>query len=406
MNVEARFSVREVPVPAETVCPACGGVDLGIFFQLPDLPTNCIALRETREAALQVSKGVIKLGFCGRCGAVSNILYDASRLEYDPTYDNSLDFSPRFQQYTDELARELVARHHLRGKSIIEVGCGNGEFLSMVCRVGGNRGIGFDPAFIPGRADLKAGEGIRIVRDYYSERYAEYRADFVICRHVLEHIATPQQFLHSMRASLAGNSGAPIFFEVPNGSFVFQNKGIWDVIYEHCFYYSAGALARLFSTCGFDVQNVSSRFDGQYLSLEARVSLRDTGAFDDPGGDLNSMEHHVRTFAQEYESKLRYWRVALGGFAEQGKRVVLWGAGAKGAMFVNAFRSLQSVEYVVDVNPHKWGLHIPGTGQEVVNPTFLKQYQPDALLIANSIYREEIERQLSDLGIRPTLFSI
>ena len=75
-------------------------------------------------------------------------------------------------------------------------------------------------------------------------------------------------------------------------------------------------------------------------------------------------------------------------------------------MFLNAFGNIPSLEYIVDVNPHKCGLHIPGTGQKVVGPEFLKEYRPDVLLIANPNYRDEISGQCSALGINATLFSI
>jgi hypothetical protein len=406
MNTEKRVAPHVLTAMAQTVCPACDGGEMERFFSIPELPVNCIALCDTREAALNVPKGAIELGFCQRCGAVSNVVFDAAKLIYDPSYDNSLHFSPVFQKYADVLAADLVERYSLHGKNIIEVGCGSGEFLSLVCGLGGNRGTGFDPAFIPGRADLKSGAGVTIVRDYYSERYAEYKADFVICRHVLEHIATPQQFLHSMRAALAGNSSAAIFFELPNASFVFQNEGIWDVIYEHCFYYSSGALARLFSACGYDVLRVSSTFSGQYLCLEARVSSRDIGSLGDAGGELEAMREDIRRFAQHYRASRTYWEDKLCRFAKDGKRVALWGAGAKGAMFLNAFGNIPSLEYIADVNPHKWGMHIPGTGQKVVSPEILKEYRPDVLVIANPNYRDEISRQCSALGINATLISI
>ena len=405
MNAEVRLTANVPPTSAEPLCPACGG-EIERFFELPELPVNSIALGATREAALGVPKGAIELGFCRGCGAISNLLFDPAKLTYDPNYDNSLHFSPSFQQYADEVARDLVARHDLHAKNVIDVGCGNGEFLSLVCGLGDNRGVGFDPAFIPGRADLKAGRGVTIIRDYYSESYAHYKADFVVCRHVLEHIATPHQFLHSMRATLRGNPGAAVFFELPDASFVFRNRGIWDVIYEHCFYYSSGALTRLVSACGFDVRMVSSTFHGQYLCLEAQVSAREAGLPVKAGGELEAMWEDIRRFSQEYRSSREYWEDLLSRFARDGKRVALWGAGAKGAMFLNTFGNIPSLEYIVDVNPHKWGLYIPGTGQKVVSPDFLTQYRPDVLLIANPNYREEISRHVATLGVAPALFSI
>jgi SAM-dependent methyltransferase len=406
MNSDLQITTEAAQIMADAVCPACRGSELQRFFEIRELPANCIALCATRETALDCPKARIELGFCLRCGAVSNLAFDAACLTYDPSYDNSLHFSPTFQKYADGVATDLVERYNLRGKNVVDVGCGNGEFLSLVCGLGNNRGVGFDPSFIPGRANLQAGQGITIVKDYYSERYAEHAADFLMCRHVLEHVAQPQRFLRSLRATLTEKTDAAVFFELPNASFVFQNKGIWDIIYEHCFYYSSGALARLFSTCGFDVLNVAEAFTGQYLRLEARVSARETGLLGDAGGDLDSMRDDILKFAEEYRKCRTHWEDVLRRFAAHGNRVALWGAGAKGAMFLNAFCNMRSLEYIVDVNTHKCGLYIPGTGQKVVSPEFLKQYRPDVLLIVNPNYRDEISRQVSALGLAPELLSI
>jgi len=391
---------------AEAVCAACGKGEVDRFLEISELPVNCVALGATRAAALNCPKAGIELGFCRRCGAVSNLAFDPARLTYDRSYDNSLHFSPTFQKYADEVARDLVERYNLQGKNIIDVGCGNAEFLSLLCSLGDNRGVGFDPAFIAGRANLQAGNGITIIPDYYSERYADQAADFVVCRHVLEHIANPQQFLGGIRAALEGKSDAAIFLEVPNASFVFQNTGMWDIIYEHCFYYSPGALARLFSACGFDVCGVSSTFNGQYLCLEAGVSSQEIGRMGKAGGDLASMREDILKFAQEYRSCRAYWGETLERLKGQRKRVALWGAGAKGAMLLNTFRDVSSIEYIVDVNPNKWDLYIPGTGQRVVSPKFLTEFRPDVLLIVNSNYRAEISGQVEALGLAPDLLCI
>jgi SAM-dependent methyltransferase len=406
MKSELDITAEAPQTKSADCCPACGGSQLERFFELSDLPVNCIALLPTREAALKCPKGRMDLGFCTACGAISNLAFDAARLTYDRSYDNSLHFSPTFQKYAEEVAHHLVERFDLHGKTVIDVGCGNGEFLSLVCGLGNNSGIGFDPSFLPGRANLQAGKGVTIVQDYYSEKFAHHDADFIMCRHVLEHIYNPHRFLRSLRQALSRNTNAAIFFEVPSAAFVFENKGMWDVIYEHCFYYYPGALARLFSSNGFDVLNVSETFHGQYVCLEARVSQQETGNHGNLGGSLHAFRRGILKFAEEYRSSRTHWQNALSRFAAQGKRVGLWGAGAKGAMFLNAFRSANSPEYIVDVNPHKHGLFVPGTGQEVVGPEKLKEFRPDVLLIVNPNYREEISRQVLGLGIAPELISI
>jgi hypothetical protein len=251
---------------------------------------------------------------------------------------------------------------------------------------------------------MSAGLGMTIVPEYYSARHQAYSADLVVCRQVLEHISQPAAFLASIRAALGARSNTAVFFEVPNGSFVFQNDGIWDIIYEHCFYYTAGSLARLFSANGFDVLAVRETFEGQYLCIEARPAPA-AGRFEDEG-ELESLAAEISAFGRRHAARVAAWHAMLREFADAGKRVALWGAGAKGAMFLNAFAGLKGLDCIVDINPHKWGLHVPGTGQEVNGPGFLKSYSPDVVLIMNGNYRDEIARQISELGLSPELISI
>jgi hypothetical protein len=78
---------------------------------------------------------------------------------------------------------------------------------------------------------------------------------------------------------------------------------------------------------------------------------------------------------------------------------VLWGGGAKAVGFLNLLKVEDAISYVVDINPHKHGLHLPGTGQKIVGPEFLKEYQPEIVILMNPIYRQEVEGQLRELGI-------
>ena len=76
----------------------------------------------------------------------------------------------------------------------------------------------------------------------------------------------------------------------------------------------------------------------------------------------------------------------------------MWGAGSKGVTFLNAVRD-EGIEYVIDLNSHKHGRYIPGTGQRVVPPAFLQEYRPDVVLVMNPIYHNEIQGQPRSLKV-------
>ena len=396
-----------LPITAESdeisfcaACPACGSAQSKVFFELPSIPVNSITLWPTRNEALQCPTGTIQLAFCAECGAIYNRAFDPAVLQYDTRYDNSLHFSPSFQQYAEALADQLIARFNLRDKDLVEIGCGKGEFLALLCERGGNRGLGFDPTYERGRVDVQAGQGFRVIPDFYSRAYTHEAADFVCCRHVLEHVFEPRSFLGNIRQGISDRPGCGVFFEVPNALFTLCHMGIWDVIYEHCFYYTAAPLARLFASSGFDVLKTYEAFGGQYLCLEAKPAATDGNASHSlKEGDLSALSSAVNAFARRYQQQIGQWRRALKDLAQEGKRVVLWGAGAKGAMFLNAFRDVSNVQYIVDINPHKHGSFVPGTGQQVVAPDFLGEYKPDLIIITNPNYGEEIKRTVANLGV-------
>jgi hypothetical protein len=72
---------------------------------------------------------------------------------------------------------------------------------------------------------------------------------------------------------------------------------------------------------------------------------------------------------------------------------------SKGVTFLNTFKEQDIIEFVVDINPRKWGVHVAGTGQEIVPPDFLRTYHPEVVIIMNANYKDEIRQHLVDLGI-------
>jgi SAM-dependent methyltransferase len=403
MPVGDEATVSSTPIP----CPGCGGWQWRIFLELPAVPVNCVALWPTREAARQCAMGSIHLAFCSHCGVIFNQAFEAALLRYDTNYDNSLHFSPVFQQYAQELVDDLIRRYQLHGKNIVDIGCGKGEFLALLCSAGDNRGLGFDPAYVEGRANPSAGQGFRVIHDYYSDAYADCPADFVCCRQVLEHIPNPRVFLANIRRAIGDRSTTGVFFEVPNVLFTLRQMAIWDIIYEHCLCFSPASLQRLFASSAFEVVRTYESFGGQYVCLEARpmATQEGSGVAGDPT-ELNGLSKDVELFADNYRRKVEHWRTTLEEIARSAQRAVLWGAGAKGATFLNALRDHGDIKYVVDINPNKQGRFVPGTGQKVVPPEFLVQYKPKFVVITNPNYKAEIVKTVAGLGLRSAFRSV
>jgi 2-polyprenyl-3-methyl-5-hydroxy-6-metoxy-1,4-benzoquinol methylase len=391
------------PSPEQTArCPVSLSADTVPVLAIERVPVHCNVLWPTQEAARQAPKGDLRLVYAPQSGHLFNTAFDPRLMEYTQTYENSLHFSPRFQRYADALARRLIDTYDLRGKDIIEIGSGKGEFLHLICSLGGNRGTGFDPSYEPDQDDTTGNGSVRFVQDFYSEQYADHRADFICCRHVLEHIEQPRDFIASVRRSIGDRHNTVVYFEVPNAAYTLCDLGIWDLIYEHYSYFSAQSLARLFVECGFEVRHVAEAYGGQFLGIEAvpAESKPSAGAWA-AWSDARELTAYVDAFARQYREKVAAWQQRLDTIARDNRRAVIWGGGSKGVTFLNTLKAFDQVSYVVDINPRKQGKHVAGTGQRLVAPEFLRDYQPDTVIIMNPIYRQEIQQITANLGLTP-----
>ena len=374
------------------ICPVCQSAEINEFVQILQVPAHCNLLYPRRTEAISAPSGDIHLGYCPNCDHIFNLTFDPSLMEYTQDYENSLHFSPRFQSYAQALVEKLVTRYDLRDKDVIDIGAGKGDFLIMLCREGGNRGVGFDPSYVPG-PEAEA-EGVTFVQDFYSDEYTHYAADFLACRHVLEHIEQPRDFVTSVRSAVNGRMETVVFFEVPNVLYTLRDMGIWDIIYEHCSYFSPQSLAHLFREIGFEVLDVSAVFGGQFLTIETRLAAQPDNA-----GAHQPISSLVAAFAENYRNKAEHWQRQLVEIEQDGRKAVVWGAGSKGVTFLNILKTRDMIEYVVDINPRKEGKYVAGTGQQIVPPDFLREYRPDVVIIMNGNYHDEIRQTLDGLGL-------
>jgi hypothetical protein len=378
----------------QNTCVVCGSGAVEEFLALRDIPIDCSVFRHSAEEARNAPAADIRLAHCNSCDHIFNAAFEPELVVYQEGYDNSLSHSARFRRYAGELAETLVRRFRLYGKHLTEIGSGNGEFLRELCRLGENRGTGYDPSYVP-NGNATGSQPVEFVRELFEERYAARPTDFVCCRHVLEHIDRPRPFMKMVR-----RTNADLYFEVPDVRFTLRDGAIWDIIYPHVSYFCTRSLVRLFRDAGFGVKAVVSAYEGQFLGILGGVAATGGSELDDDGRD-SEMSYAVAGFARRYREAVEYWTAELSGCMAEGQKVVVWGGGAKCVSFLHAVRGAGSIEYVVDLNPHKQGLYVPGSGARVVGPDFLADYRPDVVIVANPIYRSEIERMLAEKNIRP-----
>jgi SAM-dependent methyltransferase len=394
------------PGTAITTCPNCGAAGLEPFYEVSGIPAHSVILMHTREQALAYPRGDLRLGFCHGCGFITNTIFDVSLNEYSPNFEETQHFSPTFDGWARQLVDRLVRDYDIRGKQVIEIGCGKGEFLALLCAAGGNQGIGIDPGCIPERLQHEEVSRVRFIRDLYSEQYADLPGDVVCCRHTLEHIQPTREFMRMVRRVIGSRQDTLVFFEVPDMTRVLRERAFWDIYYEHCTYYTAGSLAKVFRSAGFEIVELVRDFADQYLWVTARPTHAPTAPSLAIEDDLELTTRDVAAFRTRCPEDIAAFRDRIRGLAAAGRRPVIWGAGSKCVALLTTAGIGSEVEYLVDINPHKAGKFLPGTGHPVVLPDALKQYNPGIVLAMNPVYVDEIRARLDAMAIAADVVAV
>lgn len=383
-------------------CPACGSENTLQFHEQRAIPVNSCLLVNTAREALEFPTADLALCVCSDCGFVFNGLFLPAASTYSAEYEETQGYSARFNEFARALASSWMDKYDIRGKKIVEIGCGKGEFLALMCELGDNVGIGVDPSAIPDR--LVTSADVTLLPEFFEPRHITDDVDVVVCRHTLEHIAPVGEFMRTVRQAIGNRPEVVVLFELPDVARVLDEAAFWDIYYEHCSYFTAGSLARLFRRTGFDVDNVERAFEGQYLLLEAHVGPAAAAplAIEESARDVVAS---ATDFEVRFSEIIGRWRAELDKRREAGEHAALWGGGSKAVSFLTNL-SASAIAYAVDINPRKQGRYLAGSGCRVVGPGDLPSEPPNLVVAMNAAYTGEIQHDLDRLGVSAELLAV
>ena len=388
--------------PGRLRCPACSNRDgIEALYSLSGIPVQSTLLLDSPREALDFPTGDLELSFCPSCGFAFNSRFDAALVTYDKDYEDSQGTSPAFLRFARDLARSWIEKYELKGKRLLEIGCGKGEFLQLMCAEGNCNGLGYDPAFVPGRG--AASEQVTFITEDFDATALPVDADFILCRHTLEHIGDVTAFLGLVREACGDDQGIRLGFELPDFGRILHELAFWDIYYEHCSYFTAGSLARAFARNGFDVLDLRLVFGDQYLIIEAKPASGAGNGAIALADDLALTMHAVERFKREGLDRIDEWRRALVALEAAGMRIALWGSGSKAVGFLTTIGNMSPVHCVVDINPARANRYMPGCPMPIVAPADLPTFRPDIVIVMNANYRDEIAADLASMNLDPQL---
>jgi 2-polyprenyl-3-methyl-5-hydroxy-6-metoxy-1,4-benzoquinol methylase len=183
------------------------------LFRQSNTPANQNLLYKTEEDAQKAIVGELDICLDETTGFIYNCAFDPDKVDYSGEYNNNQIYSPYFFNYINKQIQYLIEKYIPWDSTIVEVGCGKGYYIKkMAMTLGTCKAYGFDTSYVQDD-DIQA-YNVRFFKEYYDEKYSDLHPDIVICRHVIEHIHNPLEFLKGIRASMPEHS--LLFIETPD----------------------------------------------------------------------------------------------------------------------------------------------------------------------------------------------
>ncbi len=355
------------------LCPCCRSTHVRHVFETPAVPVNSCILVEDPAESLEFPKASISLWHCPSCDFVWNATFDDRLVTYDERYEGTQAFSKLFKSYMRDLAEGWLNRFASPPKTILEAGCGQGEFLDVLSDLVDARFTGFDPAYRGDHNGIHVGV---LPREAVNEN------DLVINRMTLEHVADPVAFLMDQKAHLADRG--TLISQVPNAERMFRENLACELVYEHVNYFSQASLQAVHLTCGLTAEHFETNFANQHLTCFARHTSVKSSA--DPELARPDVTGFVR-YCEEYPSRWQRW---LDFKKSHGQALWVWGAGSRATAFLNWLPAPQSIEGVIDINPNKNRTFVLGTAAKTFLPAELADRKDVTIIVTNPVYLEEI----------------
>lgn len=388
----------------------CRGCGAGLKLPLIDLgtapPSNAYLRAEQLTQAEQWVP--LRVEVCEHCWLVQTNDYTSADTLFDADYAYFSSYSSSWLAHAERYVGEMVERFQLTTQSlVVEIAANDGYLLQYVAA----RGIGclgVEPT--RSTAEAARAKGLDIREAFFGRKTAEemrdqgWSADLMVANNVLAHVPDVNDFLSGF-ATLLKPSGVATF-EFPHLLALMKGNQFDTLYHEHYSYLSLTSVKTLCERNGLRIFDVSE-LPTHGGSLRVFVH-RDTGVHaarpsvaqmlnEELCAGLMTRAFYTTLAPAAERIKFQLLSFLINAKAE-GKRVVGYGAAAKGNTLLNyAGVKADLLPWVADASPHKQGKYLPGSRIPVVSPERLAQEKPDFVLVLPWNLLDEITDQLAEV---------
>jgi 2-polyprenyl-3-methyl-5-hydroxy-6-metoxy-1,4-benzoquinol methylase len=355
-------------------CIFCYNEEFKILHSSNNYPSSVQKL--LREEQISVDKKInMQILQCSACGLVQLNQPSYIKDSYYSDYLMTTSHSNYSKSYQHKLANNFIKKFDLESKNLVEIGCGDGNFLKILEKNNINV-FGIEPS--KKAFDLSIKKGLNVLNEYLTKKTSlKNKFDAFVIRQVLEHISKPNNFLQDIKYLLKKNAVGLI--EVPSLHKAIKYERFFDFFPDHVAYYSNSTLSKVLSGNGYEVLDIFRSAEEEYLVAYVKVKK-----------NLENIWIGLEMFTTQIQ-------LIIIDYKNKNKKIAVWGAGGKGIDTLSLCNlSSDDFEFVIDSDPNKWGYYTPGSHLKIVSPKNISKV--DCILITAMMYEKEIVRQIIKTG--------
>lgn len=384
-------------------CPATLSKDKVKYFDLGNIPL-VNNLCNTQEESLKAERYPLSVNYfiesgesALECAVNSDLLFSHYLFKSEinkPYYKHCLEMFDYIKKY--------INIHD--NSRIVDIGGNDGTLLSAFKEISNNDlwVLNIDPS--KNLLEENLSKNIPVLNEFFTYELALRfidKVDIITSTNVFQHLKDLNSFVKGIKFLLKPN-GIWVL-EFPYWIHDMQTKQFDQVYHEHMYYHSITPLKTLFEKYKLKIVNITKqKIHGGTLRLiitheSSDLQIDDSINYFVENEKQYDLNYHIN-WGKEVIDYMDFCSLELEKLLKQNNKIYGFGAAAKGCIFLNSLAiTYKEIPYIIDDTDIKQGKFIPGTGIEVVNREFLKNNQPDYILILAHNFADHIIDSLKDI---------
>ncbi len=344
----------------------------------------------------------LKVMVCDRCFLVQIDEHKKYDEIFDAHYAYFSSMSSSWVEHARQYVTMITEKQLLNHESFVIEVASNDGYLLQFFNAKGIPCVGIEPT--KSTADVAKSKGIEVIEDFFGEKLSHIlpKADLILGNNVLAHVPDINDFVKGLKIALKPNG--IITMEFPH-LLNLIDKNQFDTIYhEHYSYLSLMTTMQIFKAHGMQIYDVeelpthggSLRIYAAHTQSSSVLTQRlERVLAKEKNARLDRLEGYAG-FQFKTDTVKNNFLTFLSDARLQGKKVVGYGAAAKGNTLLNYCGIRKGeIDFVVDKAPLKVGKFLPGSHIPVVSEEHIKEAKPDFIIIFPWNIQDEVMEQLA-----------